>query len=232
MCGLLGSSCRVLHWVGCPGFPGVSRHSQWVPALGAGVPDNMKIDLSICDHRLSRPWNPHLHHTEQGARDWLQLAVQPREGGNRNQSPARAHSGLNKQAPRTPGVSWAGHCWAQGDQGTILILVMLLGQCGQWVLLLPFHLLNCSLGACIYFPPCLRLKENTSPVHRQDTFFWFSLSLAAGGASGKEPTCKCRWCRRPGFDPWVGKISWLEGMATHFSILAWRIPWTEEPGGP
>ena len=20
-----------------------------------------------------------------------------------------------------------------------------------------------------------------------------------------------------------------EGMATHFSILAWRIPWTEEP---
>ena len=22
-----------------------------------------------------------------------------------------------------------------------------------------------------------------------------------------------------------------ESMATHFSILAWRIPWTEEPGG-
>ena len=22
-----------------------------------------------------------------------------------------------------------------------------------------------------------------------------------------------------------------EGMATHPSILAWRIPWTEEPGG-
>ena len=21
-----------------------------------------------------------------------------------------------------------------------------------------------------------------------------------------------------------------EGMATYFSILAWRIPWTEEPG--
>ena len=21
-------------------------------------------------------------------------------------------------------------------------------------------------------------------------------------------------------------------MATHSSILAWRIPWTEEPGGP
>ena len=22
-----------------------------------------------------------------------------------------------------------------------------------------------------------------------------------------------------------------KGMATHFSILPWRIPWTEEPGG-
>ena len=22
-----------------------------------------------------------------------------------------------------------------------------------------------------------------------------------------------------------------KGMATHFSILAWRIPWTEQPGG-
>ena len=22
-----------------------------------------------------------------------------------------------------------------------------------------------------------------------------------------------------------------EDMATHFSILAWRFPWTEEPGG-
>ena len=23
-----------------------------------------------------------------------------------------------------------------------------------------------------------------------------------------------------------------EGMATYSSVLAWRIPWTEEPGGP
>ena len=23
----------------------------------------------------------------------------------------------------------------------------------------------------------------------------------------------------------------VKGMVTHFSILAWRIPWTEEPGG-
>ena len=29
-----------------------------------------------------------------------------------------------------------------------------------------------------------------------------------GGTSGKEPTCQRRRCKRHGFDPWVGKISW------------------------
>ena len=38
-------------------------------------------------------------------------------------------------------------------------------------------------------------------------------------------------CRRPEFDPWVGKIPLEKEMATHSSILAWRIPWTEELGG-
>ena len=36
-------------------------------------------------------------------------------------------------------------------------------------------------------------------------------------------------CMRPGLDPGLGQ-SPGEGMATHSSILAWRIPWTEEPG--
>ena len=31
----------------------------------------------------------------------------------------------------------------------------------------------------------------------------------------------------------LGREDPLEkGTATHSSILAWRIPWTEEPGGP
>ena len=33
---------------------------------------------------------------------------------------------------------------------------------------------------------------------------------------------------------WVRPLGWEdpleEGMATHSSILAWKIPWTEEPG--
>ena len=38
-------------------------------------------------------------------------------------------------------------------------------------------------------------------------------------------------CGRPGFDPWFGTIPWRRAMATHSSTLAWKIPWTEEPGG-
>ena len=29
----------------------------------------------------------------------------------------------------------------------------------------------------------------------------------------------------------LGSEDLAEGVATHSSILAWRIPWTEEPGG-
>ena len=37
--------------------------------------------------------------------------------------------------------------------------------------------------------------------------------------------------KRREFDLWIRKIPWREGMTTHSSILAWRISWTEEPGG-
>ena len=37
------------------------------------------------------------------------------------------------------------------------------------------------------------------------------------------------------WETWVPALGWEDplqrGMATHSSILAWRIPWTEEPGG-
>ena len=36
-------------------------------------------------------------------------------------------------------------------------------------------------------------------------------------------------------ETWGRSLGWddplEEGMAIHSSILAWRIPWTEEPGG-
>ena len=36
-------------------------------------------------------------------------------------------------------------------------------------------------------------------------------------------------CVKHGFDPWIGKILLEQEMATHSSILAWKIAWTEEP---
>ena len=54
-----------------------------------------------------------------------------------------------------------------------------------------------------------------------------------GGTSGEELTCQCR--RHKSFNPWFQSLGWEdpleEGMATHSSILVWRIPGTEEPGG-
>ena len=40
------------------------------------------------------------------------------------------------------------------------------------------------------------------------------------------PATRETWVRTLGWEDPLGK-----GKATHSSILAWRIPWTEEPGG-
>ena len=48
-----------------------------------------------------------------------------------------------------------------------------------------------------------------------------------GGSDGKESACNAGDLgSMPGFGRSPG-----EEEATHSSILAWRIPWTEEPGG-
>ena len=48
-----------------------------------------------------------------------------------------------------------------------------------------------------------------------------------GGSDGKESAAMQ--------ETWVQFLGWEDplekGMATHYSILAWEIPWTEEPGG-
>ena len=48
-----------------------------------------------------------------------------------------------------------------------------------------------------------------------------------GGLDGKESACNQEtWVQSLGQEDPLEK-----GEATHSSILAWRIPWTEEPGG-
>ena len=56
--------------------------------------------------------------------------------------------------------------------------------------------------------------------------------LGGGGAS-----LVAQMIRNPSAmqETWVQSLGWKDplekGMATHSNILAWRIPWTEGPGG-
>ena len=59
------------------------------------------------------------------------------------------------------------------------------------------------------------------------TYYLLTLTYFTGGWDGKKSTCN------------AGDMSLIPGLEdpleeeiiTHSSILAWRIPWTEEPGG-
>ena len=81
-----------------------------------------------------------------------------------------------------------------------------------------------------------QLSETPDPSRRQDpaadTCSSFGGSQTGGnlpdGSDGQESACRCG---RPGFPP-GGEGPKEEGLATHSSILAWRIPWIEKPGGP
>ena len=62
-------------------------------------------------------------------------------------------------------------------------------------------------------------------------YTYYRAPIVQCSVSGKEPACQCRR-RQETQVRFLGREDPLEeGMATHSSILAWRIPWTEEPGG-
>ena len=47
----------------------------------------------------------------------------------------------------------------------------------------------------------------------------------------KKPPADAGDVRDLGFNPWVRNIPWRrKWQPTYSSILAWEIPWTEEPG--
>ena len=54
-----------------------------------------------------------------------------------------------------------------------------------------------------------------------------------GGSDSIESDCSAR--APAAQEPWVPSLGWEDilekGMATHSSIVVWRIPWPEEPGG-
>ena len=69
-----------------------------------------------------------------------------------------------------------------------------------------------------------------SPKLNTIFFVITATSWASQVALSKEPVCQCRRHENHGFNSWVGTIPWRRAWL-HSSILAWRVPWTEEPGG-
>ena len=72
----------------------------------------------------------------------------------------------------------------------------------------------------------LEKYDSTWRDYITDFYICYNALGFPGGASGKEPTCRCRRQKRYRFDPWVGK-----DMATDSSTFAWRISCREEPVG-
>ena len=75
-------------------------------------------------------------------------------------------------------------------------------------------------------PLCFFLLESSFPLNTQQ----YSMDMLQfgfpGGSEGKESACNV--------GDQVRSLGWEDSlekeMATHSSILAWKIPWTEEPG--
>ena len=70
----------------------------------------------------------------------------------------------------------------------------------------------------LYINVCL--YTNTYELHRMYTYIHGTYGVPSG-TSGKELACQRRRCKRRGFSPWVGKISWWR---------AWQLTPVSLPG--
>ena len=109
--------------------------------------------------------------------------------------------------------------------------------------------MDCSTLGLLSFCPQSFPASETFPVSQlfvsddQNTRVSASASALPMNIQGWFPLRKCSLLQMAQMvknlpemrETWVGSLGWEdpleEGMATYSSILAWRIPWTEEPGG-
>ena len=83
-----------------------------------------------------------------------------------------------------------------------------------------------------FFSNCV--LENTSGLNiskealRGKQYLSIYLGIPSGSAVKKK---KCLWCRRCGFDPWVGKIPWRRKQQPTPVFLSGKILWSQKPGG-
>ena len=85
-------------------------------------------------------------------------------------------------------------------------------------------LLAMLLVVCLFHLSCIT-KCVTEP--QVELIMFRQLKDFPGSSDNKESACNAG---DPGSIPGLGRSPGGR-MATHSSILAWRIPWTEEPGG-
>ena len=104
--------------------------------------------------------------------------------------------------------------WPQSKLAAFLVINKLLEQCSQmWYTLLP--------------KPKRPIKHSAPLLSAGNSRYTRASQVAL---VGKNSAASAGDLRDTGSIPGSGR-SLEEGMATHSSILCWRIPWTEEPGG-
>ena len=86
---------------------------------------------------------------------------------------------------------------------------------------------------CLFhrLPPCRAMESQLNQCIQKLYQKPLACLECHNGASVKERDCQCRLdVGDAGLIPGLGRFPLEEDTATHSSILAWRIPWTEEPG--
>ena len=78
----------------------------------------------------------------------------------------------------------------------------------------------------IYIYEILYRYQSISIFKHQDSNIYYK--GFPGSSDGKESALQCR---RPEFDPWVGKMPWRRAWQPTSVFLPGEPPWTEEPGG-
>ena len=96
----------------------------------------------------------------------------------------------------------------------------------------PTNVDNLISGSSAFSKPSLYIWKFLVHVQLKPSLKDFELHLTStrvflGGSDDRESDSKVG---NLSSGPWVRKIPWRRGMATHSSVLAWRNPWTEEPG--
>ena len=89
----------------------------------------------------------------------------------------------------------------------------------------------------MYLFNAINLEKRPQLCRKSSLSFWTvrdsqsirKVSGFPGGTNAKNPSASAGDIRDTGSIPELGR-SPAGGTATHCSILAWRIPWTEEPG--